>query len=102
MSGYYKGNAMSLSMIDHFYYDPELATYDFTVESESIRKLRELSSYKTVLAGETPLTVIAFREYGDHTLWWVLAAYNSIVEVDSIGETSIDIPSLSEVRRVLS
>lgn len=92
---------MSLNMTDHFEYNPEIGAYDFTLESPKIFKLRSISKAKDFVVDNLPLTIIAHREYGDHTLWWILATYNSIITVDEFENETIKIPDLDEVKRAL-
>lgn len=92
---------MSLKITDHFYYDKELGTYDFTRESPRIHELRTLPIDKTIEVNNLPLTIISFREFGTVDLWWVIATYNNIVQVDSFTETTLNLPLLSEIKRVL-
>lgn len=92
---------MSLEITSHFSYDPVIGAYDFTQETGSIQKLREITNYKELQVYNTPLTILAYREYGDHTLWWVLATYNNIIEVDEFSATMIKVPDLEEVRGAL-
>jgi hypothetical protein len=92
---------VGLKLTSNFTYDPEIGAYDFTQESSSILELRSITKFKEVEVNDTPLTILAYREYGDHNLWWVIAAYNSIIEVDNFPETTLLLPNLEEVRRVL-
>jgi hypothetical protein len=92
---------MALEITDYFEYNKELGVYDFTKESPKIHALRSIVSSKSFKVNNLPLTIIAFREYGDHTLWWVLAAHNNIIEVDNIQQEYINIPNLKDVKRAL-
>lgn len=92
---------MSLNIKDHFEYNPEIGTYDFTLESPKIQRLRSINKTKDFLVESLPLTIIAYREYGDHTLWWIIATYNSIITVDDFQENVLKIPDIEEVKRVL-
>lgn len=92
---------MALDITEHFEYSEKLGCFDFTLEDKRIRELRALPSSRTVLVGNTPLTIIAYREYGDHTLWWILATYNFIIEVDDFPHKELEIPALRDVQRVL-
>ena len=92
---------MSLNIKDNFDYNSELGVIDFTTESPNIQKLRAISKFKELEVNNLPLTILAYREYGDHTLWWILATYNNIIEVDNFTLNVIKIPDFGEVKRVL-
>ena len=62
---------MSLNIKDNFQYNEELGTIDFTMESPNVQKLRAISKFKELVVDNLPLTILAYREYGDHTLRWI-------------------------------
>lgn len=92
---------MSLKLEDHFSYNEQLGMYDFTDEKPTINLLRELPYVKEVQVDNQPITIIAFNEYGEVSLWWVIAVYNNIVDVTNLEMETLRIPSLNEVRRAL-
>lgn len=92
---------MGLDITEHFKYDESLGTYDFTNESSKVHLLRQLPVNKVVQVNNLPLTIISFREYGIVSLWWVIATYNNIIEVDNFDLTELNLPSLTDIRRVL-
>lgn len=92
---------MSLVLTDNFSYDETIGAYDFTKESPNIQKLRNINNFKTIQSDNLPLTIVAFREYGDHNLWWIIATFNNIILVDEYDNDELYIPDLTEVRGIL-
>lgn len=92
---------MSLKLSDNFTFDPRLDTYDFLRETPAIYKLRNITNFTEVTVSEEALTILAYRAYGNHNLWWILAVYNNIVSVDAIEIDVIKIPDYQEVIEVL-
>lgn len=92
---------MSLTISDNFEYNEKLGVYDFTVENSKIKELRELPVNQTISVNGQPLPVIAYNEYEDVSLWWIIATYNYIIEVDDFDNTTLDLPSLDDVNRLL-
>jgi len=83
-------------MEDYLKYNNAAKIYD-ELDSPFVKQLRELNIQKSIPYAGEHLDEIAFNEYGDESLWWVIAIYNKILNPFNIQKDIIEIPDKMEL-----
>jgi len=69
------------------------------LENKFVEKLRKIKKYKIVNAQN--LDYLAKKEYGDVSLWWIIALYNNIIDPFNIELSEIKIPDANEIETII-
>lgn len=100
-----KSRYKEYGLVVHYEYEEAFRTSDDLPKKEVLTTLRRPTSYvsslrllrHTVKEGET-VHRLALRYYGDAKLWWFIADYNPLVDINNLESgSSLVIPPNTEV-----